>query len=48
MNAHQQKAYSEMKNTLPESEKARDEVILLPVFKGLSEEDIKRICKLFH
>jgi dTDP-4-amino-4,6-dideoxygalactose transaminase len=48
MNAHKEKAYSKMENTLPESEKARDEVILLPVFKGLSEEDIRRICKLFH
>jgi len=48
MNAHKEKAYSKMESTLPESEKARDEVILLPVFKGLSEEDIKRICKLFH
>jgi perosamine synthetase len=48
MNAHQEKVYSDQKNDLPESEDAREKVILLPIFYDLNEDDVKRIADLIH
>ena len=45
MNAHQEKVYSETISPLPESEKARREVILLPFHSDLSENEIKTIAE---
>jgi dTDP-4-amino-4,6-dideoxygalactose transaminase len=39
MNAHQERAYAGGALNLPESELARDSVILLPLFAGMSRED---------
>ena len=46
MNAHQEKVYSGQKLKLPESEEAREKVVLLPIYQNLSEEDIKRISMI--
>lgn len=46
MNAHQEKVYSNQKSKLPESEEAREKVVLLPIYQNLSEEDIKRISHI--
>jgi len=46
MNAHQEKPYEGFGFDLRDSEKARDSVILLPIFSGLTEGDIKRIAEL--
>jgi len=44
MNAHQEGAYAElMAQDLPCSEEARDSVILLPLFAGMSERDQQRV-----
>jgi perosamine synthetase len=44
MNAHQEPAYADLPcSPLPHSEAARDEVILLPLFDALSDEDQDRI-----
>ncbi|MBT6050252.1 MAG: DegT/DnrJ/EryC1/StrS family aminotransferase [Lentimicrobiaceae bacterium] len=48
MNAHQEKPYSKHNYELPESDKARDEVILFPIYKGLEENDVKVISDLIH
>ena len=48
MNAHKEKVYSDLSYKLPESEKARKEVILLPLYQDLKEEDIKRISYLMQ
>lgn len=48
MNAHQEKVYSSQKNDLPQSEEAREKVILLPIFYDLDEDDIKKIADLIH
>lgn len=48
MNAHQEKVYSSQKNDLPQSEEAREKVILLPIFYDLNEGDIKRIVDLLQ
>jgi len=39
MNAHQERAYAGRTWTLPESESARDSIILLPLFAGMSRAD---------
>lgn len=44
MNAHEEKAYSNSAFDLKESEKARKEVVLLPIFHGLKEEDVRRVA----
>jgi dTDP-4-amino-4,6-dideoxygalactose transaminase len=46
MNAHTEKVYSNLKFKLPESEKARRDVIIFPVYQSLQENDIKRIAEL--
>jgi dTDP-4-amino-4,6-dideoxygalactose transaminase len=48
MNAHQEKQYSNLNFKLPESERARDDVLLLPVHMSLSEKDIETISSLLH
>jgi dTDP-4-amino-4,6-dideoxygalactose transaminase len=48
MNAHQEKPYSNLIYKLPDSEKARDEVVLFPIYKGLEENDVKVISDLIH
>jgi len=48
MNAHKEKVYSDLSYKLPESEKARKEIILLPLYQHLKEEDIKRISYLMQ
>lgn len=44
-NAHAQKPYRPNVFSLPESESARDQVILLPIFCGLTEGQVKYITK---
>jgi perosamine synthetase len=47
MNAHQEPAYADLANSrLPHSELARDSVILLPMFNGLSMDDVERILEV--
>lgn len=46
MNAHSERPYNNSFFALPESEKARIEVILLPIFQGLSDVDIRKIYAL--
>ena len=46
MNAHTEKVYSNLKFKLPESEKARRDVILLPVYLDLDEAEIKKIASI--
>ncbi len=46
MNAHQESPYSNSAFDLTESEQARKEVILLPVFHDLKEDDICKIAEL--
>ena len=48
MNAHQEKPYSNLIYKLPESERAREDVLLLPIHMGLSEKDIETISSLLH
>ena len=48
MNAHQYKPYSNSHFSLPESEKARDNSIILPLYQALEEEDIKKIVDLMR
>jgi dTDP-4-amino-4,6-dideoxygalactose transaminase len=48
MNAHQEKPYSNFIYKLPESERAREDVLLLPIHMGLSEKDIETISSLLH
>ncbi len=44
MNTHQEPAYTAVCN-LPQSEKARDSVILLPLFYGLTDEEVEIVVK---
>ena len=50
MNAHQEPAYADSSccrvpsDGLPHSESARDNVLLLPLFPGMTEGDIARVC----
>jgi dTDP-4-amino-4,6-dideoxygalactose transaminase len=46
MNAHQEKPYANSRFDLKNSEGARDSVILLPIFCGLRDADIKKIAEL--
>ena len=46
MNAHQEAPYKAAKWSLPQSEQARANVILLPSYVGLEEKDIRRIADL--
>ena len=48
MNAHQEKPYSNRIYKLPESERAREDVLLLPVHMELTEKDIETISSLLH
>jgi dTDP-4-amino-4,6-dideoxygalactose transaminase len=43
MNAHSEPVYSHIDISLPDSEQAREQVILFPFYIGLSENDIERI-----
>lgn len=45
MNAHQEKVYEKIQISLPESERARGEVILLPLHSHMGESDIATIAK---
>jgi dTDP-4-amino-4,6-dideoxygalactose transaminase len=45
VNAHQESPYRNSRFKLKNSEIARDSVVLLPVFYGLNETDIKKIAK---
>lgn len=44
MNAHQEPAYVEAGWSLPNSEWCRDRSILLPLFPGMSTEDVEEVC----
>jgi perosamine synthetase len=47
MNAHQESAYADLASQkLPHSELARDSVILLPMYNGLSVDEIARILEV--
>ncbi|MCM8761035.1 MAG: DegT/DnrJ/EryC1/StrS family aminotransferase [Candidatus Omnitrophica bacterium] len=46
MNAHQEKPYANSNFDLKNSEKARDSVILLPIFYGLKESEVEKIAEL--
>jgi dTDP-4-amino-4,6-dideoxygalactose transaminase len=46
MNAHQEAAYAGTPARLPHSEAARDEVILLPLFPAMTDEDVDRVGEL--
>ena len=47
MNSHQEAAYAGLgPRRLPHSEAARDGVILLPLFPGLSADDQRRVTDL--
>jgi dTDP-4-amino-4,6-dideoxygalactose transaminase len=46
MNAHQEAAYRDLPpQHLPHSEAARDNVLLLPIFAGLSAADVERVIE---
>jgi perosamine synthetase len=46
MNAHQEAAYADHTTRLPHSEATRDTTILLPLYPGMSSEDIRRVIDL--
>lgn len=46
MNAHQEEVYRDLNIILPESEKARKEVILLPLHSALKESEVNTICEI--
>lgn len=46
MNAHQEKAYEQSCVQLPESEKARDFVILLPIFASMKDQEVVRVTEV--
>jgi dTDP-4-amino-4,6-dideoxygalactose transaminase len=48
MNSHLEPPYSCWTSPLPESEKAREDVLLLPMFHGLTEQDILKVSALLH
>ena len=48
MNAHEEKTYSGFKYNLKESEKAKKSTILMPIYHGLNEKDIRRIANLIR
>jgi perosamine synthetase len=43
MNAHQEPAYNKGHYVLPQSESARDQVLLLPLYHGLKKGDLEKI-----
>jgi dTDP-4-amino-4,6-dideoxygalactose transaminase len=46
MNSHQEPAYASMRHqSLPHSEAARDNVVLLPLFAGMTDEDQARVIE---
>ena len=47
MNAHQEKAYASSRAILKESELARDSVILLPFFNGMTKKEMRQIVFQF-
>ena len=46
MNAHQERPYKKCRLDLAESEKARDSVVMLPIFNALARKDVERITEL--
>lgn len=46
MNAHQEKPYLSLKYKLPNSQIARDQSILLPLFHGMTHDDIDYVVKV--
>lgn len=48
MNAHKEPPYLEIGWSLPCSEAARDEVILLPLYPGMQESDVAQITELIR
>jgi len=48
MNAHQEPPYRAVGWSLPKSELCRDRTILLPLFPGMSEEDLEYIANLLR
>lgn len=46
MNAHQEQAYSKAAYALPQSEAARDRVILLPLYPGMTEDELNKTCEV--
>jgi dTDP-4-amino-4,6-dideoxygalactose transaminase len=49
MNAHQEAACAGLPAVrLPHSEEARDSVILLPLFAGMSQDELRRVLELLH
>jgi perosamine synthetase len=48
MNSHQEKVYSNPTYKLSESEKARENTILFPIYTELTEKDIETISVLLH
>ena len=48
MNSHTEDPYRDNHHALPNSEKARDQVILIPIYTDLTEVDIKKIATLLN
>lgn len=46
MNAHQEPAYGDLSVSLPLSETARDQAILLPLFAGLQPAEVERVVAM--
>lgn len=46
MNAHQEAPYRNWTSPLPNSEWARDNMMLLPLFNGLAENDVRKVASL--
>ncbi|MGH9388673.1 MAG: DegT/DnrJ/EryC1/StrS family aminotransferase, partial [Vicinamibacteria bacterium] len=44
MNSHEELAYAAQRWRLPESEKARAETVLLPLYPGMTEEEIRHVA----
>jgi len=45
MNAHQEKIYNQRSFSLPNSELARDTVVLLPLYNAMSQDEINQVIK---
>ncbi|MCX5807281.1 MAG: DegT/DnrJ/EryC1/StrS family aminotransferase [Proteobacteria bacterium] len=45
MNAHQEIPYKEQKWSLPKSEEARNSVVLLPFYNGMTHEELDRVVR---
>lgn len=48
MNAHQEQAYNAEKWSLPKSELCRDRTILLPLFPGITRENLDHVSNTLH